>query len=98
MLAIQSQTFNFTEPGISQYTFNFNNTIKDYGAALQGFNLNFGVGHDHEIQSLGAEITNASLNTDQTEVTVEVQLTLNDNSKNLGKGEIDIVVFADLKT
>lgn len=97
MLAIQSQSLYFDVPGTSSYIFEFNNTVEDYGAALQGFDLNFGEEKDREIESLGAEITNVSLSGDKTAVTVEVKLTLNDKKHNVGKGQVDVVVFADLK-
>ena len=98
MLAIQSQSLYFETPGSAQHTFAFNNTVESYGAALQGFDLNYGTGKDHEIESLGAEITNVSLSGDKTAVTVEVKLTINDHSDHVGQGQIDVVAFADVKS
>ena len=98
MLSIQSQSFYFETHGTAQHTFEFSNTVESYGAALQGFDLNFGTDKDREIESLGAEITNVSLSGDKTAVTVEVKLTLNDHNDHVGQGQIDVVVFADLKS
>ena len=102
MLAIQSHNFYFTEPGIQDHTFTFSSRIKDYGAALQGFDLNYGE-DDHEVQALGAEITNVELRNEETELYVEVKLTLHDHDKAIGgghkgQGQIDIVAFADVKS
>lgn len=102
MLAVQTRTFYFDAPGSLSQTFSFTNTIQDFGAALQGFELTYGE-DDHEIQTAQSSITNVSLSTDQTQVTVEATLRLNDNdgaaeSTSIGKGLIDVVVFADLKT
>lgn len=102
MLAVQTHTFYFSAPGILSQTFSFTNTIQDFGAALQGFELTYGE-DDHEIQTAGAEITNVSLSTDQTQVTVEATLTLHDHdsvgeTENVGKGLIDVIVLVDLKT
>lgn len=98
MLAIQSGTRYFETPGSGELTFEFNNIVENYGAALQGFDLNYGTGKDREIESLGAEITNVKLSGDKTAVIVEVKLTINDHSDHVGKGQIDVVAFADVKS
>lgn len=97
MLAIQSQTFYMPSSGIHSQTFSFTNTVKDFGVAMQGFEVSYGQ-ESHNVKEIVAGITNAYLSTDQTQVTVEASLFLNDNSSNSGQGLIDIVVFADLKT
>lgn len=101
MLVIQSQNLNFTEPGVQEYTFEFSNTVRDYGVALQGFDLNYGE-DDHEVQALGAEILDVELDQEGTKLKVEVKLTLHDHDKAVGgghegQGQIDIVAFADVK-
>ncbi|MBY0293163.1 MAG: hypothetical protein K2W92_07750 [Alphaproteobacteria bacterium] len=102
MLAIQSHTFYFTEPGVQDHTFAFSSRIEDYGAALQGFDLNYGTKDDHEVQALGAEIIRVELRSEETELFVQVELTLHDDEGvfggNKGQGQIDIVAFADVKS
>ncbi len=103
MLSFQSQSFTFTPadgatPKKTQ-TFSFDNTIRNYGAALQGFEFKFGADEDdNNIETMTADITNISLNNNKTEVTVEVEFTFKDHRDHIGEGQVDVVVFADLET
>lgn len=95
-LTIRSSLISFDVPGTKEVSFDFRNTIKDYGASLKGFNMEFAGGEDRNVQSLGAEIIDTYLNEDRTVLSVKVKLTLNDDSGHYGTGDIDVVAFADI--
>lgn len=102
MLSFKSQSFYFKpEDGATakqSQSFPFDNTIGNYGAALQGFEFEFDTGNDNNIETMTADITNISLNDDKTEVIVEVEFAFKDHQDHLGQGQVDVVVFADLET
>jgi hypothetical protein len=95
-LAMTGQSVQFPEPGATQVRVPFYNTIRSFGAAIQGFDMAYADGDDHNVQTLGAQITQVNAVDNDTGIEVTVRFDMNDDSGNLGKGSIDIVVFADI--
>lgn len=97
MLALQSYTFYFETVGKLTQIFDFGSTIRNYDAALQGFEFKFDTKNDNNVEIMAAEITNIILSNDRTQVTIEANFDFKDHQSNLGSGLIDIVVMADLE-
>jgi hypothetical protein len=93
-LRTMPQHFSFSSPGNQSGRADFGNTVRAAAVPIQGFSLSFG-NDDHNLLAVEVVARNVAIN--GTVVTYDVSFNLRDDSNNVGKGEIDIVVIADVE-